>query len=100
MYSQIKAGDDHFMEMSNEEHFPIVCMVPPIVHEQTTYFVRSSDSLWKISACYQVGLLEMIAVNPQFKACNSKRCNDSCIRFIEMNKASQSRRHYEKIDLF
>jgi len=37
------------------------------VFAQTTYTVKSGDTLWKIAVKYQVGLSEIIAANPQIK---------------------------------
>ncbi|MFO7161636.1 MAG: LysM peptidoglycan-binding domain-containing protein, partial [[Clostridium] cellulosi] len=34
---------------------------------QSTYTVKSGDTLWKIASKHQVGLSELIAANPQIK---------------------------------
>ena len=35
--------------------------------QNTTYVVRSGDSMWKIASKYQVGISEIISQNPQIK---------------------------------
>jgi uncharacterized YkwD family protein/spore coat assembly protein SafA len=42
-------------------------MIPAISFAQQVYTVQTGDSMWKISVRYQVGLSEIIAVNPQIK---------------------------------
>jgi len=37
------------------------------VYAQSTYTVRSGDTMWKIANKHQVGLSELIAANPQIK---------------------------------
>ncbi|MHB8061239.1 MAG: SafA/ExsA family spore coat assembly protein [Ruminiclostridium sp.] len=37
------------------------------VGAQTTYTVKSGDSIWKISVKYQMGISEILAKNPQVK---------------------------------
>ncbi|KMM38796.1 SafA/ExsA family spore coat assembly protein [Guptibacillus hwajinpoensis] len=39
---------------------------PETAHGQTTYTVKSGDTLWKISKRYKIGLTEIINANPQF----------------------------------
>lgn len=48
----------------------LICLVLTVtmVYAQTdTYTVRTGDSLWKIAVKYEVGLSEIISLNPQFK---------------------------------
>jgi uncharacterized YkwD family protein/spore coat assembly protein SafA len=47
----------------------IFCAIMPVmqVSADTTYTVRSGDTLWKIAVKYQIGLSEIIAKNPQIK---------------------------------
>ena len=49
--------------------FMIVAFVAPINSNASTatYTVQSGDSLWKIAVKYQVGVSEIISLNPQFK---------------------------------
>lgn len=41
--------------------------VPDVALGQTTYTVKSGDTLWKISKRYRIGLTEIISANPQFE---------------------------------
>jgi uncharacterized YkwD family protein/spore coat assembly protein SafA len=41
--------------------------MPTISNAQQVYTVQPGDSLWKIAVRYQVGISEIIQVNPQFK---------------------------------
>lgn len=43
----------------------VFMMIAPAVLAQTTYIVRSGDSMWKIAVKYQVGVSEIIQANPQ-----------------------------------
>lgn len=47
----------------------IFCAIMPVmqVSADTTYTVRSGDTLWKIAVKHQIGLSEIIAKNPQIK---------------------------------
>ncbi|HBY19412.1 MAG TPA: hypothetical protein DEG71_00045 [Clostridiales bacterium] len=49
--------------------FMIVAFVAPInsYASTATYTIQSGDSLWKIAVKYQVGVSEIISLNPQFK---------------------------------
>lgn len=41
--------------------------IPDTAFGQTTYTVKSGDTLWKISVRYKIGLSEIINANPQFE---------------------------------
>lgn len=41
-------------------------LAPTYAHAQSTYTVKSGDTLWKISKRYKIGLAEIISANPQF----------------------------------
>ncbi|WP_371017478.1 SafA/ExsA family spore coat assembly protein [Pseudalkalibacillus sp. JSM 102089] len=41
-------------------------LAPTNAHAQSTYIVKSGDTLWKISKRYKIGLTEIISANPQF----------------------------------
>ncbi|MDF2675496.1 MAG: hypothetical protein K0R09_3768 [Clostridiales bacterium] len=45
----------------------VFMMMAPAVLAQTTYIVRSGDSMWRIAVKYQVGVSEIIQANPQIK---------------------------------
>lgn len=45
----------------------VFMMLAPAVLAQTTYIVKSGDSMWKIAVKYQVGVSEIIQANPQIK---------------------------------
>ena len=49
--------------------FMIVAFVAPINSNASTatYIIQPGDSLWKIAVKYQVGVSEIISLNPQFK---------------------------------
>lgn len=47
--------------------FVLLMVFPSIAHGQTTYTVKSGDSMWKIAVRYQVGLSELIQANPHIK---------------------------------
>lgn len=42
-------------------------VLPDVALGQTTYTVKSGDTLWKISKRYRIGLTEIISANPQFE---------------------------------
>lgn len=42
-------------------------LFPTIAFGQTTYTVKSGDSMWKIAMRFQVGISELIKANPQIK---------------------------------
>ncbi|WP_226658396.1 SafA/ExsA family spore coat assembly protein [Pseudalkalibacillus hwajinpoensis] len=44
-----------------------VLFLPDVAHGQTTYTVKSGDTLWKISKRYRIGLTEIIRANQQFE---------------------------------
>jgi len=43
----------------------LVTLYPSVGHAQSTYTVRSGDSLWKIAVRYQIGIDEIINANKQ-----------------------------------
>ena len=43
------------------------CMLTITASAQSTYTVKSGDTLWKIASKHRVGLSELIAANPQIK---------------------------------
>jgi len=45
----------------------LVLLFSSPVFAQTTYTVKSGDTIWKIAAKHQVGMSEIIAANPQIK---------------------------------
>lgn len=45
----------------------VFMMITSTALAQTTYIVRSGDSMWKIAVRYQVGVSEIIQANPQIK---------------------------------
>lgn len=46
----------------------IICLtISTMVFADTTYTIRSGDTMWKIAVKYQVGLSEIIAKNPHIK---------------------------------
>ncbi len=47
----------------------VLCLTMPImqIFADTTYTIRSGDTMWKIATKYQVGISEIIAKNPQIK---------------------------------
>ncbi len=47
----------------------IICFAMPAMHifADTTYTVRSGDTMWKIAQRHQVGISEIISKNPQVK---------------------------------
>lgn len=47
--------------------FVVLFFMPTSVFANTTYTVKSGDTLWKIAAKYQVGVSEIIKANPQIK---------------------------------
>src|SRR5699024_2830723 len=42
-------------------------LIPIKMHAETTYTVQPNDSLWKIALKYQIGVTEIIEVNPQLE---------------------------------
>lgn len=46
-----------------------LCLLMPVIQvvADTTYTVRSGDTMWKIAQKYQVGISEILAKNPQLK---------------------------------
>lgn len=47
--------------------FTLFLLFPTIAFGQTTYTVKSGDSMWKIAMRFQVGISELIKANPQIK---------------------------------
>ncbi len=47
--------------------FTLVLLLSSPVFAQTTYTVKSGDTIWKIAVKHQVGMSEIIAANPQIK---------------------------------
>ncbi len=45
----------------------VFMMIASTALAQTTYIVKSGDSMWKIAVKYQVGISEIIQANPQIK---------------------------------
>ena len=45
----------------------LVLLFSSPVFAQTTYTVKSGDTIWKIAVKHQVGMSEIIAANPQIK---------------------------------
>ncbi|WP_033827043.1 SafA/ExsA family spore coat assembly protein [Bacillus andreraoultii] len=47
--------------------FTLFLLFPTSAFGQTTYTVKSGDSMWKIAMRFQVGISELIKANPQIK---------------------------------
>jgi len=47
--------------------FTLVLLLSSPVFAQTTYTVKSGDTIWKIAVKHQVGMSKIIAANPQIK---------------------------------
>jgi uncharacterized YkwD family protein/spore coat assembly protein SafA len=62
MYSEV-----NYMKKKILSLVLVFMMMAPAVLAQTTYIVRSGDSMWRIAVKYQVGVSEIIQANPQIK---------------------------------
>jgi uncharacterized YkwD family protein/spore coat assembly protein SafA len=71
---------------------------------QTTYTVKSGDSMWKIAVKYEIGVSELISANPQLKnpnliyvgqkinipaASSLKSYEDEVVRLVNIERAKQ-----------